>query len=68
MPEKEGLAVLMELRTAQPPVKVIAMSGEGNVSDYLATARLMGAANMLSKPFRNAALLAAINELLPGDA
>ena len=68
MPEKEGLAVLMELRTAQPPVKVIAMSGEGNVSDYLATARLMGAAKVLPKPFRNAVLLAAINELLPGDA
>jgi DNA-binding response OmpR family regulator len=56
----------MELRKAQPPVKVIAISGEGNPSDYLATARLMGAAKVLPKPFRNAALLAAIAELLPG--
>ena len=68
MPEKNGLSVLMELRGARPPVKVIAMSGEGNVSDYLDTARLMGAAKVLAKPFRNAALLAAIDELLPRDA
>jgi DNA-binding response OmpR family regulator len=59
---------VMELRRAQPPVKVIAMSGEGNAADYLDTARLMGAAKVLPKPFRNAALLAAVNELLPGDA
>ena len=68
MPEKEGLAVLLELRKAQPPVKVIAMSGEGNASDYLDMARLMGAAKVLPKPFRPSALLAAIDELLPGDA
>jgi DNA-binding response OmpR family regulator len=68
MPEKDGLSVLMELRGARPPVKVIAMSGEGNVSDYLDTARLMGAAKVLAKPFRNAALLAAIDDLLAGDA
>ena len=70
MPETEGLAVLMELRTAQPPVKVIAMSGAGQAggADYLGTARLMGAAKVLLKPFRTAALLAAVNELLPGSA
>ena len=68
MPEKEGLAVLLELRKAQPPVKVIAMSGEGNASDYLDMARLMGAAKVLPKPFRPSALLSAIYELLPGDA
>jgi DNA-binding response OmpR family regulator len=71
MPEHEGFAVLMELRKAQPPVEVIAMSGggeQGGGADYLDTARLMGAAKVLLKPFRTATLLAAINELLPGDA
>jgi DNA-binding response OmpR family regulator len=70
MPEKEGLAVLMELRTAQPPVKVIAMSGGGRGSgtDYLDMARLLGAAKVLLKPFTNEVLMAAINELLPGGA
>jgi DNA-binding response OmpR family regulator len=71
MPEKEGFAVLMELRTVQPPVKVIAMSGggaSGSGADYLATATLLGAATVLPKPFRTEALLAAIDELLAGNA
>ena len=70
MPEKEGFAVLMELRTAQPPVKIIAISGggeSGSGADYLATATLMRAAKVLLKPFRTSALLVAINDLLPGD-
>ena len=65
MPEKEGLAVLMELRNAHPPVNVIAISGGGR--DYLATGGLLGAAKVLLKPFPTAVLLAAIDELLPGD-
>jgi DNA-binding NtrC family response regulator len=66
MPEKEGLEVLMELRKRQPPVKIIAISGGGRVSaaDYLRTAKLMGAAKVLAKPFSNEALMAAVNELL----
>jgi DNA-binding response OmpR family regulator len=68
MPDIEGFAVLMEIRRTHPPVKIIAMSGEGGGSVYLDTARLLGAAKVLPKPFRTAVLLAAINELLPGDA
>ena len=64
MPEKEGLAVLMELRTAQSPVNIIAISGGGQ--NYLATAKLLGAAKVLLKPFPIAVLIAAIEELLPG--
>jgi DNA-binding response OmpR family regulator len=69
MPEKEGIEVLMELRHAHPPVKVIAMSGGGLGSgeDYFAAARFLGAAKVLLKPFAIAVLLAAIDELLPGD-
>jgi CheY-like chemotaxis protein len=69
MPEKEGLEVLIELREKHgPPVKVIAMSGGGRqkATDYLRLAKLMGAAKVLAKPFSNEALIAAINELLPG--
>ena len=65
MPEKEGLAVLMELRNAHPPVNVIAISGGGR--DYLTTGGLLGAAKVLLKPFPIAVLIAAIDELLPGD-
>ena len=67
MPEMDGLEVLMALRNRQPPVKVIAISGAQSVEDYLDSARLMGAARVLLKPFGSEALMAAINKLLPGD-
>jgi DNA-binding response OmpR family regulator len=68
MPEKEGLAVLIELRERQvPPVKIIAISGGGRqkAGDYLRLAKLMGAARVLAKPFSNEVLIAMIDELLP---
>ena len=70
MPETEGFEVLRELRRTHPPVKIIAMSGEGQGSGaaYLDAARLLGAAKVLLKPFPAAVLIAAIAELLPGDA
>src|SRR6266545_7538001 len=45
MPETEGFEVLRALRRTQPPVKIIAMSGEGRESGaaYLEAARLLGA-------------------------
>jgi CheY-like chemotaxis protein len=67
MPEMDGLEVLMALRNRHPPVKVIAISGAQSVEDYLDSARLMGAAKVLLKPFGSEALMAAINKLLPGD-
>ena len=68
MPEKEGFEVLRELRRTHTPVKIIAISGAGRDSGvaYLQTARLMGAAKVLAKPFSADVLMAAINELLPG--
>lgn len=68
MPEKEGLAVLIEIRKSHPAVNIIAMSGGGLGSggDYLAAAKLLGAAKVLLKPFPIEGLLAAIDELLPG--
>ena len=66
MPEKEGLEVLMALRTEQPPVKIIAMSGSGRLwaTDNLHLAKLLGAASVLEKPFSREALATAINETL----
>lgn len=68
MPKKEGLDVLMELRTKQaPPVKIIVISGGGrlNASDNLHMTKLLGAAKVMAKPFSIEVLIAAINELLP---
>jgi CheY-like chemotaxis protein len=68
MPEKEGFEVLMKIRKKNPALKIIAISGGGlhNAAHYLHTAKLLGAAKVLAKPFSNEALMAAVNELLPG--
>jgi response regulator of citrate/malate metabolism len=60
MPEKNGLKVVMELRGKHPAVKIIAISGADS-GDYLDSARLMGAAKVLLKPFTNEVLMAAIS-------
>ncbi len=67
MPEMEGFEVLAELRKKRPPVKMIAMSGGGrhSAADNLRMASHLGA-TVLSKPFTNDGLLAAVEELLSG--
>ena len=69
MPEMEGLDLVMELRKRQPTVKIIAISGGGQIGpdDYLHCASLLGAAVVLSKPFPALTLLAAIDGLLQND-
>ena len=70
MPEQDGIEVLTELRRRHALVKVIAMSGGvgPGAGDNLHTARLLGAAKTLQKPFTIEEFMAAINELLPaGD-
>jgi DNA-binding response OmpR family regulator len=68
MPEKEGLEVMMKMRKKQPAQKIIAISGGGlhNAEHYLHTAKLLGAARVLAKPFSTETLMAAINEQLSG--
>jgi CheY-like chemotaxis protein len=68
MPEKEGFEVLMKIRKKNPALKIIAISGGGlhNAAHYLHTAKLLGAAKVLAKPFSNEELMTAVNELLPG--
>jgi CheY-like chemotaxis protein len=66
MPEMEGIELMMELRKKQPPVKVIVMSGGGRygAAEYLRMVTMMGAAKVLTKPFSQETLLAAIQEVL----
>ena len=66
MPDVEGLETLRILRHISPDVKVIAISGGGQIcaEDYLTIARKLGAQRALEKPFSASALLAALNELL----
>jgi DNA-binding response OmpR family regulator len=69
MPEMEGFEVLAEIRKRRPSVRILAISGGGRqrAADNLRMASHMGA-KVLSKPFSNNALLAAVNELLPSAA
>ncbi len=54
MPEKHGIDLIMEVKNIKPDVPIIAISGGGGVSgrfDYLEIAELLGAKNILHKPF-----------------
>ena len=62
MPEKDGLAVIEELRREYLDAKIIATAGFGNV--VLPRARELKADRTFSKPFRVVELLAAVKELL----
>jgi DNA-binding response OmpR family regulator len=66
MPEKDGLEVIVEIRSKMPQVKIIAISGGGRIShtDYLVTAKRLGAHRTLSKPFVRQDLINALKELL----
>ena len=53
MPEVEGIEFIIKIREQSPNIPVIAVSGGGRMSetDYLETARDLGANAILAKPF-----------------
>lgn len=66
MPNKEGIATVMELRRAYPKLGIIVMSG-GLAKDaplYLQLAGGLGADRTLQKPFPIVTLLQAVAEVL----
>ena len=62
MPEMDGLQLIAEIKLKFPDAKIIAMSG--NKKEYLDTAKTLGAAITLSKPFQNKALIEAVDSLI----
>jgi len=70
MPEKEGIATIVEIRAVAPDVPIIAISGGGlNIGlHYLDLARKLGANAILAKPFRPAELVELVDRLLAGEA
>jgi DNA-binding NtrC family response regulator len=69
MPDQDGLETIQQFRREFPQVKIIAMSGGGdmlrNVS-YLFSARELGAVQVLRKPFEKEALLDVVRQVLDG--
>ncbi len=66
MPEKEGIETIMEIRSINPMVKIIAISGGGRINpeDYLNWARRFGVSCTFTKPVNREQLLETINELM----
>lgn len=68
MPNKEGLATIMELRRAFPDIRIIAISGGGARAslDVLPVAEALGACRTLRKPFTPQEVLDLVREVLDG--
>ena len=69
MPNKEGIETIRDFRTEFPDVPIIAMSGGGRLKRQgdLFTAKELGAAVILRKPFEMTDLLRAVAEVLSGS-
>ena len=66
MPEKEGIETIMELKTINPEVQIIAISGGGRINpeDYLKWAQRFGVARTFTKPVDREELLATVADLV----
>jgi DNA-binding response OmpR family regulator len=66
MPDKEGIETIQELRRDFPDVKIIAISGGGQISpeSYLSIAERIGADRTFEKPIDTKELVTAVGELL----
>ena len=70
MPNKEGIETIQELRMEFPDAIVIAMSGGGRfqAQGHLFTAKELGAAAILRKPFEMTMLLDFVNAALSSSS
>ena len=66
----DGIEAIMGLRTLQPPIKIIAISGGGriNARNYLEMAVRLGAHGTLQKPFSGTELCLAVDQALQSPA
>jgi DNA-binding response OmpR family regulator len=66
MPGQEGIETILTLRRDDNPVKIIAISGTD--AEMLDTARLIGADDIIAKPFRAQELIDRVRALGPATA
>jgi len=67
MPDMDGIELLRRIKSEQPRVLVIMISGHANIQSAVAATKL-GAADFLQKPFSVSGLLASIARALEGDS
>lgn len=67
MPEMDGIELLRLIKSEQPRVPVIMISGHANIQSAVAATKL-GAADFIQKPFSVSGLLASIARALEGDS
>ena len=67
MPERDGIELIGQFKSEFPQVKIIAMSGGGQISrrDYLPLAADIGADLVLRKPFGADTVLSMLQDLVP---
>jgi DNA-binding NtrC family response regulator len=68
MPDRDGLELISEIKAKHPALKIVAMSGGGQIGSdqYLSMAKGFGAHVLLRKPFAHQALLAAVERARVG--
>ena len=66
MPGKEGMETILDFRADFPEVKIIAMSGGGDLGPepYLQVAEGLGAIRVFTKPFRLEEILGTVRKLV----
>lgn len=67
MPDVDGIELLRRIKSEQPRVPVIMISGHANIQSAVAATKL-GAADFIQKPFSVSGLLASIARALEGDS
>jgi DNA-binding response OmpR family regulator len=70
MPEREGIETIVSIRKERPETKIIAISGGGRLGDIelLRMALLLGADDVIPKPFRAEDLRRRVRALDPSQA
>jgi CheY-like chemotaxis protein len=66
MPQKDGIETIRELRRTNPEIKIIALSGDVRFDGpgILNAAHLLGADQVIEKPFRNDELVRIVEQVL----
>jgi YesN/AraC family two-component response regulator len=66
MPKKDGIETICELRATRPEIKILALSGDIGFDgpSMLDAAQLLGADQVLGKPFRNDELVRVVEQML----